>query len=416
MIAKTVALIDWNSGGHHNYHFASYSSAFVSLGCRLIKLAPDQLKCFCNVWSVAQNRRTKSVCGQISDSYHVDPPPAYRDWLPGRLRPIAQAMEHFGGIARKLRHWERVFESEIDLVFFSCVYDWEFAYFRSSQCLFPYRWAGMYNNSRPVRMPGAVIPGLNIPPCPERIFSAKRLISVTVPDEGIVVGMEQFTKGRPVVAVPEMTDSVLPSEESDDWEIAIQLLARAEHRPIIVLTGRLHPDTGIIELAEVIHRVQTDHALFFIGGNVHWPEGQQADKKRPFEILRAAQNVVLHERAIPEHALNAIFSVSDLVLAPRLEFVGSSNILTKAAAFHKPVIVCDRYSMAERTRRHGLGVVLPSVNSEELIKDLGDVLSRCQTKEDIARLAPSPDWDGYLKAHSQERLVEALGEVLSALG
>ena len=136
----TVALVDWNWGGHHNHHYACYTAAFLQNGCHVVPLcaAVDQVLTLVAKTPVGANVE-RMACLNMPASVEVPPP--YRTCVPGRLRPVVQSIEHFWKIARVLRKWERSARQKVDLVFFSCIYDWEFAHFGAARWFFRYPWA-----------------------------------------------------------------------------------------------------------------------------------------------------------------------------------------------------------------------------------------------------------------------------------
>lgn len=61
------------------------------------------------------------------------------------------------------------------------------------------------------------------------------------------------------------------------------------------------------------------------------------------------------EKIPDESCFNALIAESDLIFAAYKQFTGSSNLLTKAAAFRKPVIVSRGLCMGRRVEQYGTG-------------------------------------------------------------
>ena len=57
------------------------------------------------------------------------------------------------------------------------------------------------------------------------------------------------------------------------------------------------------------------------------------------------------EKIPDESCFNALIAESDLIFAAYKQFTGSSNLLTKAAAFRKPVIVSRGLCMGRRVEQ-----------------------------------------------------------------
>lgn len=123
------------------------------------------------------------------------------------------------------------------------------------------------------------------------------------------------------------------------------------------------------------------------------------------------QNVYTRfERIQDEKIFNSYISVCDVVYAAYHNFADSSGILTKAAAFEKPIVVSDGYLMAERVRKYRLGEIIP----EGDIRAAGNAIRMLlrQSKKDNSYL---PDWQGYCEEHSYDHLRKAFSKILSAV-
>jgi UDP:flavonoid glycosyltransferase YjiC (YdhE family) len=93
------------------------------------------------------------------------------------------------------------------------------------------------------------------------------------------------------------------------------------------------------------------------------------------------------------------------------DFPNSSNALTKAAVFERPIVVSDGYLMAERVRMFGLGEVIPEGNAEALVAALRRMLALGYGDE----LRGRARWKDYREAHSMVRLKKAMEELLAAV-
>lgn len=100
--------------------------------------------------------------------------------------------------------------------------------------------------------------------------------------------------------------------------------------------------------------------------------------------------------------------ICDLIFASYEKFFHSSNILTKSAAFARPVVVSEGYCMAERTQKYDLGVVVAEKNVSALVKAVEAVLDGHDQKG--RRL--QADYAGYSEEHSYEKLKIFLGAAL----
>lgn len=112
------------------------------------------------------------------------------------------------------------------------------------------------------------------------------------------------------------------------------------------------------------------------------------------KLLLPPENFMLIPAYISDEGIfNSIISVSDIVFAVYKDFKNSSNMITKAAFFHKPIIVSDRYLMGRRVQDFGIGVAVPEDDIQMIISGLEGLAS-----ENI----PSANFDVYNSAFNQE--------------
>ncbi|MCS3171609.1 hypothetical protein NXW76_06820 [Bacteroides thetaiotaomicron] len=71
------------------------------------------------------------------------------------------------------------------------------------------------------------------------------------------------------------------------------------------------------------------------------------------------------EKIPDESCFNALIAESDLIFAAYKQFTGSSNLLTKVAAFRKPVIVSRGLCMGRRVEQYGTGQTTGEDNAGE---------------------------------------------------
>jgi len=115
------------------------------------------------------------------------------------------------------------------------------------------------------------------------------------------------------------------------------------------------------------------------------------------------QNCYFHFDFIPEEAqFNALAEISDILYASYENFPHSSNILTKAAIFKKPVIVSKGFCMEERVKAFRMGESIEYGNVSQCIEAISRLL---ETKEQQA------DFASYRYLHSEERLSVVFQEV-----
>jgi hypothetical protein len=109
--------------------------------------------------------------------------------------------------------------------------------------------------------------------------------------------------------------------------------------------------------------------------------------------------------------MNAVIAESDVVFAAYKDFPNSSNVLTKAAFFHRPIVVSDGYLMAERVRRHNLGEVVPEGNLDSLVS----AVTRMTAPGYYKNLCTNARWDEYAADHSLTRLRAVMRDLVESI-
>ena len=109
--------------------------------------------------------------------------------------------------------------------------------------------------------------------------------------------------------------------------------------------------------------------------------------------------------------MNEAVMVSDILFAAYRDFPNSSNLLTKAAFYQKPILVSDGHLMAERVKKYKMGEVVDEGN----IVQICATLCRMLDPKYFDKLKEQARWDEYYKNHSVVKLREAMSKLLKTL-
>jgi glycosyltransferase involved in cell wall biosynthesis len=397
---KNVVLVEWIWAGHHPMYFSFFVRALLDLGCSVVAFCPkpDEVDSALNDLSAEARSRLTLHCFQWV------PSPKF---CPGRFRHRLGTVLTVRKVATVTRRWEVEHSKHVDLVFFACMYDDHFSRWKEASFMFPYQWSGLYLPSGKFRKLLPAASWSDLPPYTARQLRSRKLKSLAVLDEGVVQMMETLCQ-RPVVAFPDLTDDrlaiVSPMTRSD-------LKSFAAGSPIIAALGFLKPSKGILTLAKLaLDPANSDLCFAFIGELS--PQEYSKDEWALISTLEdRCQNVYTRfERIHDEKIFNSYISVCDVVYAAYHNFADSSGILTKAAAFEKPIVVSDGYLMAERVRKYRLGEIIPEGDLRAAGNAIRTLLR--QSKQDNFYL---PDWQGYCEEHSYDHLRKAFSKILSAV-
>jgi glycosyltransferase involved in cell wall biosynthesis len=401
---KTVALVDWHWDGHHPTYFKFFASALAELGCRVIPYvpAPDEAA---SLLATSPAARSPEVVGRIgaAEAFHGG---IHLPVRPRSLQRFLRRASSFRRLARRLDAWERRHGSRVDMVFFTTMYDHDFADATLTASLLRRDWAGLYLHASCIHTPGAVMSDGGRVPDAGRMFRGSRFRGLGVLDESAIPRLEPLVGGRRLVRFPDITDDTLPGPDDRDGGLARKIERFAGGRPVVALTGHLRPSKGLVAFTRAAQDPRLREHAFVVAGAAQL-SGLPAEVRRDVtKSWEAEPRVFAHLARLDEPTLNAVMRGSDVLFAAYSDFPHSSNTLTKAAILRKPVIVSEGHLMAERVRRYGLGMTVPQDDVEAVVKA-------------ILRLTPPsppaevpPRWDDYAALHSYGRLREAFGEIL----
>jgi glycosyltransferase involved in cell wall biosynthesis len=275
--------------------------------------------------------------------------------------------------------------------------------------IFAWPWAGLYlqpftfriQQSRRWRLLAKFFPGYGAA-CARQCRAALTL------DEGIAAAMTSALN-KPVVAMPDVTDVTVPDPAN---ELAREIRSKGGHLLVVGSIGVLSKRKGVLTLIEAA-KLRIPGWFFVFAGPLSETEFSPAELSAIKEFAgRAPDNCLFRFASIPDGAaFNAVIAACDVLYANYRCFSYSSNILTKAALFQKPVIVSDQFLIAERTAKFQMGWCLP----EDDLPALTDYLKRTDraavaAKKEVARFAD------YRAEHSEARLNSVLDQLIAHVG
>lgn len=167
--------------------------------------------------------------------------------------------------------------------------------------------------------------------------------------------------------LPDVASSVLKSRRS---EIALQILARANDRKIVFLGGMIGWTKNIDTWYKLVKLADPKKWFFLQVGKII-PTGMSAADL--YSIYAATHTNKENLMIIPtyledESSFNELISISDIIYAVYRNFPNSSNMLTKAAGFFKPIIVSSGHLMAQRVEKYGIGRIVDERDSNLIYK------------------------------------------------
>jgi hypothetical protein len=173
--------------------------------------------------------------------------------------------------------------------------------------------------------------------------------------------------------LPDITNTDLPTEPN---ALAKKIKQRAAGRKIVFLGGSIGKQKNIVQWANLICNAEPKKWYFVQVGRISHNNLSKEDEQA-LAILdqRQPENLYIHAEYLPdETSFNAILADADIIFAVYRDFYRSSNMLSKAAYFEKPIIVSSGCLMGERVARYGIGLAVASTSAPEILAGLDATL------------------------------------------
>jgi len=160
--------------------------------------------------------------------------------------------------------------------------------------------------------------------------------------------------------------------------------------------------------AQLISRLDSREWFFVQTGKVDVAT-LSADDLSALHHLRSGEleNVYISEAYLPDESIfNEMICISHVIWGIYRDFDRSSNILTKAALFLKPILVSDRYLMGQRVSEYGIGAVVSEEDIESVLLGLTQLMENP---------IPVKNFENYATVYSTQALSVKLDQTLMSL-
>jgi glycosyltransferase involved in cell wall biosynthesis len=266
------------------------------------------------------------------------------------------------------------------------------------ELLFPYKWVGVLFHSYSELV--AQNPEIY------RILRSKKCQAIAVLNEHNLIKLSNLNKK--IVIFPDVADDTSPDP---NYEVSKEIKHQANSRKIIGLLGHLEKRKGILSLIEIAKRSVNKPWFFFFAGVFKEESFSPNEINIITDFIKSnPSNCFFHLKRIPyESQFNALIQQCDLVYVVYDNFPSSSNLLTKAAIFSKPVLVAKGYCMESRVKEFNLGVCVDSSNIAQQINALETLLG----SDEISKNIINPRFLEYKEYHSVNRLKTVFIDFLS---
>ena len=199
---------------------------------------------------------------------------------------------------------------------------------------------------------------------------------------------------RQFAYLPDITETELPDTPEP---IALEVRRLAGNRSIVFMGGSIGKQKNLARWWGLISRADPAKWFFVQIGRINRNNLTAEDESALDQMQSGApRNLFILPEYLPdERAFNAVIAASDVLFAVYLDFARSSNMLSKAATFEKPILVADDHLMGERVRHYRIGLAVPARDSAAIhagllalegITDIGDNFSKYRDDFSQARM------------------------------
>jgi hypothetical protein len=406
----TVALVDTRWGGHHLTYLREFTASLLRLGARVHLICFDPAQIVSSLPPELAAAAAERVVCQVFVHRNQGVIRKKRDHDP--LSTLAR----WRATGRAVRRIETRSGHLTDLVFFPYLDSYlRFAPFPSlPKWMLGRPWSGLY-------LRNGHLDTEHSPSPPWWMRAAKGDALMKAPDcRAVYVLDERFNEelskavGHPVFGFPDMTDETPPDGPSD---LAREIQQRAQGRKIIGLIS-IEKRKGLLTLLKTAQLAKdSGKPWFFVATGPFARETFTADDLSFCEEMarQAADgrmdNLYLDlsgARFQDGEPYNALFTSFDIIWAAYEDFEGSSNALTKAAAFRIPLVATQGQCIGGRVERYQLGRTIPQGSSVAAL----EAISGINAGQGADGQAMVPAYEKYHHLHSRTRLDEIFHSLL----
>lgn len=203
--------------------------------------------------------------------------------------------------------------------------------------------------------------------------------------------------------IPDITDTYCAEELTP---VAAEVRRRAGDRKVISLLGSLEMRKGLGPLLATIPSLPPDKYFFILSGKADPSLPEQV--KNDILLVRNRENCYVNSEGIAsETEFNDMVRISDLIYLVYNNFPHSSNLLTKAAFFKKPVLATGNGCIGNRVLKYQLGVTMKDDHPETISRTILRFNELYDIKNGL--------FIEYSMAHSKDRLKEVLRRIIGDL-
>ncbi|MBD2189069.1 glycosyltransferase family protein [Pseudanabaena mucicola] len=404
---QTVVVIDIRWTGHHPTYANFVTQAFLQSNYQVVVLCPNPNEMYESIRLSIPEKAGNLIVETLID---VQLSPIKKI----KKSTLLLVLYRWYEALKRIKKASKKYNFDPDFVFFNYFDDYiYFAYPTSSasfKCrllydainfVFPYKWLGIVFHT------GSEDKLVN--PNMYKILDSKKCQSFSVLNEKSAEKLRFLNKR--IVILPDTADVSLPSSI---YPVAQQIKEKANGRPIIGLLGALHKRKGVLPFIEIVKKLSNYPYFFLLAGILDRNSFSPDELGMITEFCDSdPENLFFFFERIPIEAnFNSLVSQCDILYLVYECFASSSNIMTKAAFFNKPVLVAHGYLMETLVKEFNLGLSASNQNIEQQIECLETILN----KEKFLSKVGQPKFEDFRLLTSREKFNTNLLSLFDDLG
>jgi hypothetical protein len=173
--------------------------------------------------------------------------------------------------------------------------------------------------------------------------------------------------------LPDITETALPTQPTP---LAAQIKQQAAGRKIVFMGGSIGKQKNLAQWVKLIQQADSAQWYFVQIGrlNINNLTSEDIAALASLRVI-APKNLYSHDGYLSDElAFNDIIAVADVIFAVYKDFYRSSNMLSKAAYFEKPILVASNCLMGARVTKYGIGLAVAPNDSQAIYQGLIDLL------------------------------------------
>lgn len=361
MKLKTIFLIDHHWEGHHLTYLKIFAKTLLDQNHNVVVISPknNEITDWLKKESTYKNFYTYQSPSLNTSNFRFE-----------KLRPVIEYFKNWRDIKTIVNKARSDYGVSADLIFFNWFDDFakplpKWATFLINFYI-PYKWGGLGFQLRRFYKNNSSAEKVLV----SNLFRVKSCKVIATLDEGLADFIQDKKIQNKIVTFPDITYS-----DVADGKLVQDIKKAANGRKVISMLGALDHRKGFLTLLNVAERLKDNNEYFFVfAGKMYRTFLPDKQQEVDALLLKKLPNTYLYLDYIESDSeFNGMVRASDILFLVYDNFDFSSNLLTKAAIFNKPVVTSRDTLMGDRVVKYGTGEVIAQGNIEESIKAIEDI-------------------------------------------